>query len=283
MLPLSGTAGLQAVRTVQSGSRMIHHVSALWKFRHFLMALVKLDLRQRYRRSVLGIGWSLLNPIAMTVVFTVVFSNLLGNGDPVNYAASLLTGLAVWGFLRESALQGCRCFMMNEAYIRQSPLPYTVYTLRTVLGQAIHSLIALGVVVGMLAIYSGDAAVLIRVVTEIPGLLLVFLAAWAAATISAFATVFFHDTQHLLEVAAQIAFFLTPIMYGRKLLDDKQLGWIVDLNPVYWLMELTRTPLLTGQLPGMEIFLAGTAITVATVGLAVGTVAWLQKRVIFHL
>ena len=106
---------------VRSGSRMIQHVTAVWKFRHFLMALVKLDLRQRYRRSVLGIGWSLLNPIAMTVVFTVVFSNLLGNGDPIGYAASVLDGMAVWGFLRDSRSIGCRCFMTNEAYIRQSP------------------------------------------------------------------------------------------------------------------------------------------------------------------
>jgi lipopolysaccharide transport system permease protein len=262
---------------------MIRHVGALWRFRHFLMALVKLDLRQRYRRSVLGIGWSLLNPIAMTVVFTVVFSNLLGNGDPINYAASVLTGLAVWGFLRESALNGCRCFATNEAYIRQSPIPYTVYTLRTVLGQAIHSLIALGVVVAMIAIYRGDAAVFLRAGMILPGLLLIFLAAWAATTISAFVTVYFHDTQHLLEVLAQIMFFLTPIMYTRKLLDEKHLGWMVDANPVYWLMELTRTPLLTGEMPTAGMYVAGVAVTLALVGLAAGTVAWLQKRVIFHL
>jgi ABC-type polysaccharide/polyol phosphate export permease len=262
---------------------MMHHVGAMWKFRHFLMALVKLDLRQRYRRSVLGIGWSLLNPIAMTVVFTVVFSSLLGNGDPVNYAASVLTGLAVWGFMRDSALNGCRCFATNEAYIRQSPIPYTVYTLRTVLGQAIHSLIALGVVAIMLAIYRNDATVVLRLFQIVPGLVLVFLAAWAATTISAFVTVFFHDTQHLMEVGAQIMFFLTPIMYTRKLLDDKQLGWLADVNPIYWLLELTRTPLLTGQLPTLGMYAAGLGVTLALVGLAVGTVAWLQKRVIFHL
>lgn len=262
---------------------MRHHLSALWKFRHFLMALVKLDLRQRYRRSVLGVGWSLLNPIAMTAVFTVVFSNLLGNGDPINYAASVLTGMAVWGFMRDSALNGCRCFMANEAYIRQSPIPYTVYTLRTVLGQAIHSLIALGVVVVMIAIFRSDPMVLARVFIIIPGLVLVLLATWAATTLSAFATVYFHDTQHLLEVFAQIMFFLTPIMYTRHLLDRKQLGWMVDANPVYWLLELTRTPLLTGRMPTVEMYIAGVVLVAAMVGLAAGTVAWLQKRVIFHL
>jgi homopolymeric O-antigen transport system permease protein len=262
---------------------VIQHVTAVWKFRHFLMALVRLDLRQRYRRSVLGIGWSLLNPLAMTVVFTVVFSNLLGNGDPISYAASVLTGMAVWGFLRDSALNGCRCFITNEAYIRQSPIPYTVYTLRTVLGQAIHSLIALAVVVAMIAMFKSDAAVLLRVALLAPGLLVALLAAWAAATISAFVTVYFHDMQHLLEVGAQILFFLTPIMYTRKLLDDKQMGWMVDANPIYWILELTRAPLLTGHMPTTEMYLAGAGVAIALVGLAIGTVAWLQKRVIFHL
>jgi ABC-type polysaccharide/polyol phosphate export permease len=262
---------------------MIHHLKALWKFRHFLMALVKLDLRQRYRRSVLGIGWSLLNPIAMTVVFTVVFSSLLGNGDPITYAASVLTGMAIWGFLRDSALNGCRCFMANEAYIRQSPIPYTVYTLRTVLGQAIHSMIALAVVTVMIAIFHSNVLVLARIFYILPGLVLILMAAWGATTIAAFATVYFHDTQHLLEVAAQILFFLTPIMYTRKLLDDKQLGWLVDVNPIYWLLELTRTPLLTGHVPTLQMYVAGGAVAAALVGLAAGTVAWLQKRVIFHL
>jgi ABC-type polysaccharide/polyol phosphate export permease len=86
-----------------------------------------------------------------------------------------------------------------------------------------------------------------------------------------------------LEVGAQILFFLTPIMYNRKLLDDKGLGWIVDANPVSWLLELTRTPLLTGWMPHPQMYLAGVGFSFALIGLALGTTAWLQKRVIFHL
>lgn len=262
---------------------MTGHLAATWKCRHLLLSLVRLDLRQRYRRSVLGIGWSLLNPIAMTAVFTLVFSNLLGGGDPIGYAASVLAGVAVWGFLRDSTLSGCRCFMANESYIRQSPMPYTVYTLRTVLGQAIHSAIAVVVVAVLLAGYQEDPAVLLRLGLMVPGLVLAFLAAWALATLAAFATVFFHDTAHLLEVAAQLLFFLTPIMYTRKLLDDKDMGWVVDVNPGSWMLDLTRAPLLTGDLPGADLYLACVAFTAALAGLAVGAVAWLQKRVIFHL
>ena len=76
---------------------MIHHLTSIWKFRHFLLALVRLDLRLRYRRSILGVGWSLLNPIAMTIVFAVVFSSLLGGDNLPRYVPHLLIGMAVWG------------------------------------------------------------------------------------------------------------------------------------------------------------------------------------------
>src|SRR5262245_922506 len=104
----------------RSGSWMIHHLTAIWKFRHFLLALVRLDLRLRYRRSVLGIGWSLLHPLAMTAVFVVVFTQILGGGSIEDYAPKLLLGMAVWGFFRDCTCIGCRALIQNEPYIRQS-------------------------------------------------------------------------------------------------------------------------------------------------------------------
>jgi ABC-type polysaccharide/polyol phosphate export permease len=261
---------------------MIGHLTAVWRFRHFLMALVRLDLRLRYRRSVLGVGWSLLNPIAMTAVFTVVFSNLLGAGA-WEYAPSLLTGMAVWGFLKEAATGGSRALIANEAYIRQSPLPYTLYPLRTVFGLAIHTAIALAVVVALLVLLQQSARPLLVFPAVVPGLALAFLAAWAVATIAAFVNVYFQDTQHMLEVAAQIGFFLTPIIYTRDVLDRQGLHWVVDLNPVNLFLDLIRAPLLTGQVPASATYLAAAAMTGVLGLLAAGTTAWLSKRVIFHL
>jgi ABC-type polysaccharide/polyol phosphate export permease len=95
--------------------------------------------------------------------------------------------------------------------------------------------------------------------------------------------VFFHDIKHLIEVAAQVFFFLTPIMYSRSLLDDKGLGFLADLNPVNLYLELIRTPLLTGQPPGWGVVAAGAVLAVIALALAAGAGAWLQKKVIFHL
>lgn len=269
---------------------MIHHMTAIWKFRHFLMALVRLDLRLRYRRSVLGIGWSLLNPLAMTAVYVAVFGTILGGGDVANYAPRLLLGMAVWNFFRDSAVCGCRALISNEAYIRQSPLPYGLYPLRTILGQSIHSAIAVAVGLLVVLVMKSTATAggfywqpLAGLWAVLPGLLLAVVAGWALATIFAFINVYFHDTQHLLEIGCQLMFFLTPIMYQRDVLDNRGLGFLVTLNPVNVFFDLIRDPLLTGAPPAGDAYLAGAAVTAVAVGLAAGTIAWLQKRVIFHL
>lgn len=268
---------------------MFRHLAAVWTARHFLLALVKLDLRLRYRRSVLGVGWSLLHPVAMTAVFTVVFSQLFGDGNPVGYAAYALSGLAVWAFLRDSATIGSKAFAQNESYIRQSPMPYTIYTLRTVLGHLIHACLALCVVAVLVAVWKGDPLALLGVPLALPGLVLAVLAAWAIATIGAFVNAFFHDTSHLLEVMAQIGFFLTPIMYRRNLLDDRGLSWLVDINPAHMFMSVIRDPLLAGAPTADSLGALGAALvpvaalTAALLALAAGVVAWLHKKVIFHL
>jgi ABC-type polysaccharide/polyol phosphate export permease len=262
---------------------MIQHLSGIWQFRYFWLSLVRLDLRNRYRRSVLGIGWSLLNPLAMTLVFCTVFSGIMGQGDWRTYAPYLLAGMTIWEFLKGSAIQGCDSFIRAESYIRQCPLPFAIYPLRTVLGTFIHFAISLAVVVAATAVVQDTTAPLEVLPAVLPAILLVTVFAWGLATISAFAHVYFHDTKHLFEAVAQMYFFLTPIMYTRKVLDDRQLGWVADLNPVTVFLDLIRDPLLTGVAPTADQYTAAIVLTAAAFGLACGTLAWLQKKVIFQL
>lgn len=262
---------------------MTQHLRAVWTFRHFWLSLVRMDLRQKYRRSVLGMGWSLVNPLAMAAVFCVVFKDLMKVSDWQTYACYLIGGFAVWDFLRNSLLAGCGSFTRNESYIRQCPLPCGIYPLRTVMGTAIHFLIAVGVVVALVAVLTPSVAVLPGLAAAVPGILLAFVFAWSVATLAAFATIYFHDTSHLCEVGAQLFFFMTPIMYHRSVLDAKGLGWVVDLNPVNVYLELIRTPLVTGAVPAAGLFAVGAVLSAVALGLACGTIAWLQKKLIFQL
>lgn len=277
---------------------MFAHLKAVWTFRYFWMSLVKMDLRSRYRRSVLGIGWSVLHPIVMSGVFCLVFSALMpisgGGWDKLGYpenwrgyAAYLLTGMAIWEFIRNSTAIGCNALLHNEAYIRQCPLPYGIYPLRTVMGTGIHFLISMAVVIVLVGLLRGNADHLGTLWAVIPVFALLFLFCWALATIAAFATVYFHDTAHLVEVGAQLMFFLTPIMYTRSVLkrQSMDLDFLADLNPVVTFMELIRTPIVTGglQMPEPQVYVQAVVLTAVAVGLAFGTIAWLQKKVIFHL
>lgn len=260
---------------------MLSHLKAVWAYRYFWMSLVKMDLMTRYRRSVLGIGWSLLHPLAMTAVFCVVFSSLMNNGKWDEYAQTTLTAMAVWAFVRDTTLQGCFSLIRSEAYIRQVPLPYGIYPLRTMLSNLVHYLITLAVTVVVVAVLQGSPTPLLMLWAVLPAVLMTALFVWGTATLAAFATVYFHDVSHMMELGAQVLFFLTPIIYPKQSLGKMQ--WIADVNPVVPFIEMVREPLVKGVLPDASVYAYAVALSTAAVGLAFGVIAWLQKKVIFHM
>ena len=261
---------------------MVHHFTAMWKFRHFLLSLVNLDLRRRYRGSVVGVGWSFIVPVATALVFVLLFSRLLG-ADPRTYTMYLLLSMAVWNFFRECAVSGSQALTGNENYIRQCPLPFGLYPLRSVLGVAVHSAIALGVALVAVVVLNGSLAPLAILWAVVPVLALALAAGWAVATIFSFANVYFHDTSHLLEIVTQVMFFLTPIVYKPELLSDKGMGWLLRFNPVNLFLELIRTPLLTGEPAPAKAYVYAVAGTILLLGMAAGMIQRFRTRVIFHL
>src|SRR5262245_15575407 len=121
---------------------MQSYITQVWNSRFFWLSLVRMDLRTRYRRSLLGVGWSLLQPLTMTAVLCLVFHYFV-KVDVRDYIPHLLTGLVGWNFVLNCANQGCQCFFLGEAYIRQCPLPLGIYPLRTAIGAIFHFLMGL--------------------------------------------------------------------------------------------------------------------------------------------
>ena len=262
---------------------MMNHLRAVWTFRYFWMSLVKMDLMTRYRKSVLGVAWSLLHPLSMTAIFCLVFANLMANGNWPLYAQTTLAGMAVYGFLRDCTLQGTQSLIRHESYIRQCPMPFGIYSLRIMLSNAVHFLITFGVLVVMIAVFKKNGEVFAHLWMAVPMLLLSIVCAWALATIAGFATVYFHDVSHLLEIAAQLLFFLTPIVYGRDILEKGGNGWLADWNPAAAFIETFRKPLIDGQPANTQAYLLAVGSTLAAVAVACVVVNKLSKRVIFQM
>jgi len=261
---------------------MFTQAAAIWKFRYFLLSLVWLDFRKRYNRSWLGVGWAVLHPLAMAGAYIVVFSGVVGLST-VDYTKTLLLSLAVWGYFRECAVSGCLAIIGHETYVRAYDIPIGLYSLRFVLGYAIHALFALAVALAAVVGFDMRFDKLALLWAVIPSLVLVFVAGWAFATIASFAQVYFHDTKHLLEIGSQMLFFLTPIVYPAGLLVGRGLGWMARFNPVNVYLELVRYPLTTGELPDVKLYLYGCAFTSVLALCAAVTVARCRKKFVFHM
>jgi ABC-type polysaccharide/polyol phosphate export permease len=257
------------------------YFAAIWRCRYFWMSLVRMDLRTRYRGSMLGLGWSLLHPIAMTVILCTVFHKLF-HLNVREYAPFLMAGLACWNYILTVTLQGCQCFFHGESYIRQYPAPLAIYPLRTALGGTIHFLLAL-LVACALAWYLNGMTNVLCLLSLVPSIGLLFLFVWSTALLAGFTNVCFQDTQHLAEVGFQILFYLTPIMYQADMLRENHLGWLVRINPIVPFLELIRTPVVNGHLPALSLFAKAGVVVIVSVVAAGVTVIGLQRRLIFRL
>jgi ABC-type polysaccharide/polyol phosphate export permease len=260
---------------------MTAYLREIWRSRYFWFALVRVDLRERYRGSVLGMGWSLLHPISMTIIFTTVFCRLF-NEDPRAYGCYVLTGMACWTFLLNCTLQGCDSFFRAESYIRQHPAPIAIYPLRTVLAMMFHFLIAL-VLAAILATFLVKKVTLMGLLSLPLSIALLFLLGWALALLGGLANVYFRDTRHLAEVAFQILFYLTPVFYTAKVLGDGTLADLLRWNPILPFLDLFRAPLVDGMVPGPLNYAKALLIVMMASTLSMFALSRMERRLVFHL
>ncbi|MBI3860686.1 MAG: ABC transporter permease [Planctomycetia bacterium] len=260
---------------------MSRYVAAIWKCRYFWLSLVRMDLRTRYRRSVLGLGWSLLNPILMTAVMCVVFPRFLPIASVGEYAPMVLVGLCFWNFITSSTKLGTQCLFQGERYIRQYPAPIAIYPLRIALGSSFHFSVALLVVVLLRLSVIGFSG-MSSFVSLVPTFLLIFVLGWSLAVLAGFLTAYFPDMEHLTDVGLQILFYGTPIIYPTDAIQGK-LGWLIRLNPLTTFIELLRAPLLRGEFPDASLYGAAAISAAAIAGMAVMTLTRFEKKIIFQL
>lgn len=258
------------------------YLQRIWKLRYFWFSLVQQDLNNRYKRSVLGIGWSLLRPLAMTFIFCMVFAKLF-NVSVAEYAPHLLVGMTIWQFFTESLTHGCLSFLRSREYIRQQAVPLAIYPLRSILGSGFHGLVALSLALVISWYFRGflDPLALLYLV---PSIAYLFLLGWFLAILSGFAYTHFPDTNHLLELALQVLFYVTPILYLPKSLGDRgRMTLLIEWNPLTSVLALIRTPILEGTAPAMQHVLFSLVFLAIVAGLAIFTLRKLERTLVFWI
>jgi len=225
------------------------------RFRALIKNLVFKDLKLKYRDSVLGVVWSLLNPLLMLLVYTLAFKFIL-RVPMENYAFFLLAGLLPWNFFASSLTASTQAIVRDAGLIRKVYFPREVLPIATVLFTFSQLLLALAVFVPALLWVSGGRlnwpAVLV-----VPVLLLHLLFTLGIGFILALGTVFFRDVAHLTEVAVILLFWLTPIIYPVTMA-PAQLQVFFKLSPLAAFAMMYQDVLFWGRLP--ESLVASTVL-----------------------
>ncbi len=207
------------------------------KSRNLLQELVVKGVRLKYRRSYLGIIWSLLEPILMTIVLTIVFGTLLGKKDPT-FPLYILCGRLLYSFFSSATKGAAKAVRMHAGMIRKVYVPKYMYPLSSVLSNYVIFLISLVVIVP-LCIYCHVVPTW-RIVLVVVPLFEIFLMAYGVGMILATIDVFFRDIEYLWDVCLMLIMYTSAIFYDANKLLGGAAGWLLRINPVYGLIANFR-------------------------------------------
>ena len=261
----------QIYDSTKRGPLALEELLGVFQYRDLIYQLVQRDIVSRYKRSVLGVAWTLLNPLGTMLVMTIVFSQLF---DSVKgYPTYILSGLIAWNFFSQTTNSALQQMIWGSALLHRIYMPRTAFAV---------SSIGTGLVNLFLSLIP---LVIIMFITAIPlhwSLLFLPIAIILLATFSlgfglllSTITMYFPDIAEMYQVALIAWMYLTPIIYPVDIIPESYRFWLFHLNPMYYLIQIFRQPIYDGSLPSFPMLAMGIGISVLT--LFVGWVVFSHK------
>lgn len=242
-------------------------VSDIFRYREYLKQSVARDLRRRYKRSVLGYAWSMLNPLLMMTILAVVFSSLMRQNIE-NYAVFLFCGMLPYNYFNQTCLGCLGTIRANAKIIEQVAVPKYIFPLSMGISGLVDFLLSLLPLVLVMYVCGTplQTSVIVLPILIIP----LFCVTMGLSLIIAVSNVFFEDTQHLVDVVLRALYFLCPILYSKELLPEWLQPWVV-LNPMFGQIEFMREIFYYGTIPDFIPWLINSTacLIILIIGLAV--------------
>ncbi len=237
---------------------------------NLLLNLVKRDLTVRYKRSVIGLLWTMLNPLILMVILTIVFSNLFRFEGVSHFEVYFLSEFMVFTFFSQTTLQSMTSLAWNGSLMKRIRVPKSIFAISTTISGLVNLCLAYiplfvimivrGAPIKPTVLFLPVAFVIIAVFTLGVSLLLSALA------------VYFDDVSQMYSVLTIALMYMTPIIYPIEIVPDRFL-WLIRGNPLTLLFKLARDPVYYGTLPDMGVIVGS---------LAIATVALLTGWLVFH-
>ncbi len=248
---------------------LVHlNVPELWRYRELLGIFVWRDLKVRYKQTIFGVAWAILQPVTMMVIYTVFFGRLAHlPSDQAPYPVFVFSGLLFWNYFATAVTTASNCLIDNESIVKKVYFPRLILPVSTVVTPAVDFLISFVVLLLVMLIYqfSPDPLGLVYV----PLLLVVSLL--AALGIGLFLAAFnakYRDVRFVLPFFIQMLLFLTPVIYPVSLIPER-LQWLMYCNPMAGVITLARSVLLGTTIVDWPLIglSAGAAVILLVLGL----------------
>ena len=258
---------------------MLKYLKDILRLKEFIKNLVVRDLKVRYKRSYLGFLWTMLSPLLMMGVLTLVFSSMFRPGIK-HFPIFLLPALLVWNFFSQSTVLCAFSVISNSAIIKKIYVPKVVFPMSIVLSNVVHLILALIPLFLITMIVRGKISVAITFLPVSIFLLVMF--SLGIGFIVSVVNAFFRDTANIVEILLTAGFFLTPILYKPSFFPPK-IRFILFLNPMYYMVECFRQPIYDGTIPGGVFLLKSAFVAVAI--LVIGVTFFYKKdnSLYFHI
>jgi lipopolysaccharide transport system permease protein len=227
-----------------------------WQNRRVILDLTLRDFRLRYVGSLLGRYWNLINPLAMILIYTVIFSKVmaarLGNvsvDNPYAYTIYLCAGLMPWNALAELLSRGTNVFMDHAYLIKKVSFPREVLPAIVVGSTSVNFLISFALLLGLILITGHPVSFVILGVGVIFFLQLVFL--FGLTCFLGTLNVFFRDIQQAVSIVLQIWFWLTPVVYLESAVPERFSAFL-RINPFYYYISAYHDLIFWNRLPALS-------------------------------
>lgn len=267
---------------------MNKYLKSFGRYRFLLIELVKKGIKLKYRRSYLGIVWTLLEPLLTMIVLSLVFGTLLANNRPF-YAVYILCGRLMYSFISSSTKVAMRSIRANSSMIKKVYVPKYLYPLSTVIYNYIIFLLSL-IVLAIVSAVMGIQPTWHLIEVVLP-LLVLFILSFGISMLLSTITVFFRDLEYLWDVILMLIMYCSAIFYYVPDLDSK-VASVIKFNPLYCLISNFRCILIDGQsifssncYGGSQLFMFLYATVFSVILSCVGTYAFYknQDKFILHI
>lgn len=232
---------------------MSTYIQNFKKYQPLLNELIARDIKTKYRRSLLGVLWTILNPLLMMVVLSVVFSNLF-RFDIEYFPVYLLSGQLIFNFFSESTTNAMSSIIVNGPLIRKIYVPKYMFVLSRIFSSTINLLASFTALICVMLVMRVRLHYTV-LLSVIPLLMIVFFSLGAGLILAAI-TVKFRDVMHLYSVFITALMYLTPVIYPMSILPS-WLEKIVLLNPITNILMMFREFMIYGTFPSILSIVIG--------------------------